>query len=334
MPDYLNSSASWSPYLFAYYASLNLLDAKALFSKVQISTLLDPGVVSTKAPVERHHLFPKAYLSSIGITGTVKTNQIANYAFVEWSDNIEISDKEPRDYFPEFFGRLSTQEQSNAVFHHALPPDWEEMDYFDFLADRRRRIARVVRSGYEQLKHGQAVPESAESLPTVADLLRQMETYKVEFKKSARVPDKSDVPEKVINEEIVKTVAAFMNAGGGTLAIGITDDGDVVGVQPDLDLKHHDLDGYQNWLITLLINATGHAAVAAYTGIRFETLGGEIVCLIDVKPSNVEVFADTIKGKDTFYVRVGNTTRILTGPQIVEYVSERFNRNTSPTRRA
>ena len=62
-----------------------------------------------------------------------------------------------------------------------------------------------------------------------------METLKVEFKETARVPTKSDVPEKVINEAVVKTVAAFINSKGGTMGIGISDDGDVLGIQPDLD---------------------------------------------------------------------------------------------------
>jgi hypothetical protein len=105
LPDQLESSAAWSPYLFGYYASLNLLEAKALFSNMKINELFDPGLKQTKSPVERHHLFPKAYLSTIGITGSTRTNQIANYAYVEWADNIAISDKKPGEYFTEYFDR-------------------------------------------------------------------------------------------------------------------------------------------------------------------------------------------------------------------------------------
>lgn len=91
LPDQLDSSSAWSPYLFGYFASLNLLDAKALFSNMKVAELFDPGVKQVKQPVERHHLFPKAHLSSIGVTGSTRTNQIANFAFVEWADNIAIS---------------------------------------------------------------------------------------------------------------------------------------------------------------------------------------------------------------------------------------------------
>lgn len=35
---------------------------------------------------------------------------------------------------------------------HALPVGWETMDYFDFLAKRRRLMAAVVRRAYESLQ--------------------------------------------------------------------------------------------------------------------------------------------------------------------------------------
>lgn len=321
LPDQLESSGAWSPYLFGYYAALNLLDATALFSTVRISDLLDPALRGTKAPIERHHLYPKAYLSSIGISGQIRTNQMANFSFVEWADNIDISDKAPAAYFPGYFAKMSTAEQEQARFWHALPIGWDSMDYFEFLSKRRVLMAEVTKAGFERLTHGPGRLLDEPHLPTVSELLRQMETFHVEFKATARVPQNSDVPEKVINEGVIKTVAAFMNSGGGTLGIGITDDGDVTGVQPDLDVKNHDLDGYQNWLTTLFMHSVGEASTATLTGIRFETVGGEVACLVDVKPSGSPVYTKTTKGDEVFYVRVGNTTRQLQGSEMVDYVS-------------
>lgn len=324
LPDQLESSAAWSPYLFGYYAALNLLGAKALFSEMQVNELFDPGVKQPKSPVERHHLFPKAYLSSIGITGTLRTNQIANYAFVEWSDNIAISDRKPSEYFPEYLDRLAPTDREQAMFWHALPPQWEHMDYFDFLRERRKRIAQVVKAGFDRLNSGEEhVLRSAQStpLPTVSNLLRQMETHQVEFKQSARVALENDAPEKVMNEGVIKTVAGFLNATGGTLGIGITDDGDILGLQPDLDFKKQDLDGYQNWLTGLLLNSIGGGIVGAHVGIRLEPVGSEVVCLVDVRPSPSPVYAKTYKGDNVFYVRVNNTTRIFEGPDIQNYIA-------------
>ena len=128
----------------------------------------------------------------------------------------------------------------------------------------------------------------------------------------------------MINEGVIKTVAAFMNSKGGTLGIGISDDGDIPGIQPDLDYKKQDLDGCQNWLATLLINAMGQVSVAKNVDNRFGAVEENVVCLVDVVPSPTPVYADTVKGKEVFYVRVGNTTRILSGGEMVEYIGRHF----------
>lgn len=144
-------SSAQSPTLFAYYAALTLLDAKVLFSKMNISVLLDPALHSNKSSIERHHLFPKAYLKSIGVTETRDMNQIANYALVEWSDNIGISDAPPAVYFPEYAARFSSEELERMLYWHALPQDWENLDYQEFLTRRRKGIAKVIRDGFSRL---------------------------------------------------------------------------------------------------------------------------------------------------------------------------------------
>lgn len=300
LPEKLDSSSAYSPYLFGYYAALNLLGATALFSSIRVSELLDPGVVGNRASIERHHLFPKGYLRALGITGTYRLNQIANYAFVEWADNMDISDDPPAEYFPPLFAGLSEQEKANASYWHALPQDWHALDYTEFTKERRQLIAGVIRDGYGVLV-GDIPPQLAQGKPepSVVELLTVMETLKVEFKATARVPLSSDVPEKVINEGVIKTVAAFMNTAGGTLGIGISDEGDILGIQPDLDFKKQDLDGYINWLSTLLINALGSAFVAKLVSIRPELVEDQVVCLVDVLPAARPVYADTVKGITT-----------------------------------
>ncbi len=82
LPSELETSAARTPALFAYYAALNLLDAWVLFSKLKVSELLDPSTQAKKAALERHHLYPKAYLRRMGITETRDVNQVANLALV------------------------------------------------------------------------------------------------------------------------------------------------------------------------------------------------------------------------------------------------------------
>jgi hypothetical protein len=148
LPLNLATSSSTSPSLYAYYAAQYVLGANGLFSKLKVSDLLQEGLRSKKSALERHHLFPKAWLERNGVTDQTQRNQIANYALVEWSDNIEISDKNPREYLPFYLDRLPHHEKENMYYWHALAPNWENMSYEDFLIDRRKRISLVIRDAY------------------------------------------------------------------------------------------------------------------------------------------------------------------------------------------
>lgn len=151
LPNHLDSAAARSPSLMAYLASLCTLDAKVLFSDLKVSALLDPTTDAYRNSLERHHLFPQAWLRRNGYPDVYQTNQIANYAMVEWPDNSDISDRDPAEYWPQFQGRYSEEEWERVRFWHALPVGWEEMAYEDFLAQRRKMIAAVTKKAFEML---------------------------------------------------------------------------------------------------------------------------------------------------------------------------------------
>jgi len=148
--DMATSSPS-SPSLFAYYASLYVLDAYGLFSKLKISDLLQEGLRSKKSALERHHLFPKAWLNRNGITEQRDTNQIANYALVEWSDNISIQDEHPKEYLSKYLSRMPNGDKERMYYWHALPENWENMNYSDFLSARRKLIAGLIKDAYSKI---------------------------------------------------------------------------------------------------------------------------------------------------------------------------------------
>ena len=151
LPNRMDTSSATSPHLFAYYAALNLLHAKALFSNKKISDLLDPAHKAKKSAVERHHLFPKKHLRALGITQKRITNQLANYALVEWDDNIAISGEPPSDYFPKYAERFKGKELEQMCHWHALPDGWQTMEYEAFLEGRRNLMAKVIRQGFEHI---------------------------------------------------------------------------------------------------------------------------------------------------------------------------------------
>lgn len=157
LPNDLATSASKSPALLAYIAALNILDADALLSVGKVRARLDPAVTARKG-IERHHLFPRAYLrSQLKITDNREINQIANMALVEWADNIAISDDAPAIYWPAQLSakNLPSEMLNRQLYWHALPSGWQDMNYQAFLADRRKLMAQATRDAYMKLSdHG------------------------------------------------------------------------------------------------------------------------------------------------------------------------------------
>ena len=153
LPNDLATSASKSPALLAYIAALNILDADVLLSNTKVRSRLEPAITLKKG-IERHHLFPRGYLQKkLGLSDVRSTNQIANYALVEWSDNIAISDSSPSEYWHRQIAekKLAPGKLNAHRYWHALPEGWETMTFEEFLASRRHLMARVVRDAFARL---------------------------------------------------------------------------------------------------------------------------------------------------------------------------------------
>jgi predicted HTH transcriptional regulator len=129
--------------------------------------------------------------------------------------------------------------------------------------------------------------------------------------------------DKKMEEVIAKTVAAFLNADGGTLLIGVADDGTVVGLEADYKTlgKKPNRDGFELFLTDLLFRGKLH--LSGLIGVTFHEVAGETVCKVAVKPSPQPVWTD-IGGAERFFVRTGNSTRELSPSETHVYVRRRW----------
>jgi hypothetical protein len=102
---------------------------------------------------EAHHLFPRAWLEARGISDRRRVNQIANLADVGWYENSVIGARSPAEYVKRLRQKADIDDArwGRACAEHALPVGWESMDYDAFLADRRRRMAEIIRIAYRKL---------------------------------------------------------------------------------------------------------------------------------------------------------------------------------------
>jgi len=133
----------------AYVASLNILNAKILFSKsnLLLSKFFEPGIDGNRNSLEKHHLFPKAYLKSLDYKDSM-INQMANYAFIDWKDNMEILDESPAIYYPIICEGKTEEDIIKMEEDNALPHGWQNMQYEEFLIERRKLMAKRIKEAF------------------------------------------------------------------------------------------------------------------------------------------------------------------------------------------
>lgn len=151
LPADLNSAAATSPAWFGYLASLNVLGTPMLFSTTPLSAKMVPGASGNKKAIDKHHIFPKHYLTEIGFTSDRDRNQIANFTYLDYNTNIDISDDAPADYVDRYRQRLGDDGYKKACAENALPEGFEHMQYLDFLEERRKLMAGIVKKAYLKL---------------------------------------------------------------------------------------------------------------------------------------------------------------------------------------
>ena len=293
LPNRLDTSGAKSPTLLAYWAALNLLDAEVLFSGLKIRELLDQSVTAPRS-IERHHLFPKAYLTAKGITARNQVNAIANMAFLDWPENATTGADNPIDYWPVMTEAMAPDQLERQRYWHALPVGWEQLDYPTFLERRRALIAKVIKDGFDRLWGKQAIGRPSSTHSALADLLAVGESQTVEFKSTARWNLYNSRADKKMEHVVTKTVCGFLNAEGGTLLIGVGDDGGVVGLANDMKTlgTKANLDDYELFLRQHLDNSLS-IQTAGIVNIRFESVDGVKVCEVSVAASGKPVFASS-----------------------------------------
>jgi predicted HTH transcriptional regulator len=150
-------------------------------------------------------------------------------------------------------------------------------------------------------------------------LIRAGEGMGLEFKSTLRWNVHAGKHTEEITYACLKTIAAFLNTSGGTLLIGVADDGSIVGIEKDgLDTGDRFLQHLSNKILSTL----GEVA-ACYIESRIHKLDGCDVCEVLCKPSRVPVFLGG-KSDEEFYVRTGLRSDRLSPSKFLEYARTRF----------
>jgi len=315
--DLAERSAS-SPYYKFSYVVARANGAKDWFTGL---TLYKQAVGASNG-LESHHIFPKGVLSKAGYSlsqdrGLV--NQVANRAFLTQKANRKISAATPADYL------LKVQaEHPGALQAQSVPMNqelWQVDRFEDFLAERCRLLAAAMNAFLDGLVPAEiAKKDMALQIP---EMIKRGESAQLEFKSSLRWDYKEAKKNKILERVVAKTVAGFANAKGGTLLIGVDDDGSILGLEPDFQsLSKGNRDGFELQVTQVLSAALGDS-VLAFVTITFHDIDGKDVCQIGVDPSDHPVYLND-EGEQALYVRMGNLTKALPVDEAVKYVGSNW----------
>ena len=157
----------------------------------------------------------------------------------------------------------------------------------------------------------------------IIKIIEKGETETVEFKSSLRWDIHNKRANKKLEKQVLKTIVAFLNSNSGKLFIGVHDSGSILGIEDDLKtLKKKNKDGFQNHLVNRISENIG-AQFVQFTKIEFYEVNERIICCVNCKKGNQEAFLK-MEGKGIFYIRTGNSTREISGKEMLDYMKQRF----------
>lgn len=198
----------------------------------------------------------------------------------------------------------------------------------------------VSSAGYYYIKNGRIIlisgliskfieknPRIFGSLPIeeraqkILKLIEGGESDKVEFKSTLRTNLHINQIDKKMEHIVLKTIVAYLNSNGGTLLVGVSDDGKILGTGIDGFPDNDSL----NLHFTSLIKECIGTEYLPFIQHELIPIDGKHILKIECEPSNKHVFLQA-NGTEEFFVRNGPSTVRLEGSALVDYVNHKFNR--------
>lgn len=159
LPQNLETTSVNSPAFNVFLAAQDYQKCNSLLMK---GTMIS-DLVSISGDV--HHIFPKAYLKSNGVDSRWRYNQVANFTYLDTQVNKAVSDDAPCEYFGTILEQCKSKEVKignisdendlkKNLEENAIPESVVHMtvdDYDDFLAERRKLMAKLIEKYYKSL---------------------------------------------------------------------------------------------------------------------------------------------------------------------------------------
>jgi len=184
--------------------------------------------------------------------------------------------------------------------------------------------AEIIRDAIKNLvEKNKIFAEKETQKLSVQDLILTGENNYLEFKQGLRWDPKQQTINKGLEKTAMKSIASFLNADGGKFIIGVADDKTIYGLEQDYKtLPRQDRDGFENHFNHIFQSMLG-PRFRQFVKVSFEKIDGRDICVVEVKPSDSQVYLKSNNAEE-FFIRTGNTTSALTMSEAQDYIKSRW----------
>jgi len=284
-----------------------------------------------KYKLEYDHIFAYSVLRDNGFNMANRhkyalAQEITNRAILTQVENRDKSTQLAENYLQKV-----KENFPDALKRQCIPEDpilWKVENYEQFLEERRKILADELNEYLTNITEtnleGVAV--------SLEEQIAEGENNCLEFKSTLRWDMKESRLNRKLEEVILKSIAAFNNAEGGTLLIGVNDEGEIVGLEYDyntLDGGEGDKDKFEIHLRNIINKTYGVEFATTNLKITFPQINDQEICMIDIKKGQKPLYL-TVADKhgqkfEKFYVRSGNSSQeIVKASEITSYIQSRF----------
>ena len=223
----------------------------------------------------------------------------------------------PGDYLP----KIARAVGADALEAQCIPADpslWDVERYEEFLAARREALAGAINSLVE--------PGMSPLSESCREEIAGGESLTVEFKSSMLYDYKRDdgTANTELKKALLKEIVALMNAEGGAIYAGVSDDGTLLGIECDYRLLGKRA-GWDKWSLALT-NAvkTLGAAAARNVSCRSVKMDGKTIARIEVRRGTSPAYLDPAGRGEFVMMRSDSASVLLNTKEAAEYIRDRF----------
>lgn len=147
------------------------------------------------------------------------------------------------------------------------------------------------------------------------------ESKTLEFKQTFQHCLNTNLKKDYVEVSVLKTVVGFLNSEGGTLLVGVEDNGLIPGIENERKIYHKDSN--DNFVLHVKDKIKKRIGMHFFQFITIKIIEVDDVSVLEVgcSPSDEEVFLDD---KD-FYIRTPASTDKIEGKNLSKYLMRRFN---------